>query len=302
MSIQLLIGVAIVSTMTILEKDEYGDLALHRDIGNRLQAAGVTDQAIISYEKFLDNPRIAGTERSKMAFTLGTLNEENGAYEKALGWYYQVAVADPTSQYKNDADKRIVALLERLKKFSAAKYALKTSTSLAGETKSGGVIVAKIDSKPIYLDQLNQALDKLPPQLKKQFGSKEGKKQYLQKYIADELMVLKAHKLQYHKEKGIIKQLEDIEKQLLVQRIIKEEISDKIKVDLKDLENYFTANKERYTPKGKGKKKNKNVKFEDVQEQVINDYKMEKMQSLYQQVVTDILKIEKVELFPEKVK
>ena len=43
--------------------------------------------------------------------------EENGDSEKALAWYYQVEQFDADSEYKADANRKIVSLLEKMKKF-----------------------------------------------------------------------------------------------------------------------------------------------------------------------------------------
>lgn len=266
----------------------------YRDIGNQLQGAGVIDQAIVNYQKYLDGSQLDSNTRAKIAFNIAQLFEDSGRLEDALSWYYYVEVVDANSQDIGESKKRVVAILDKLQKYSAAKFALSQNTSLDKiEQKKGGVIVAKVDGRAIYRYQLDESLDSLPEDLKKQFSSKDGRKKYLQKYIADELFLIKAQRRQYQKDPEILKQLSQIERQLLIQKVMSEEVGSKITVNETDLKNYFVANQSRYSDK-----KNK-AKYESVKQQVELDYKMEKAQNLFSQAVADIMKTEKVELFFE---
>lgn len=288
---QLLVGVALTILIVFLVGNkETNDMNYYREVGNRLQAAGVNSAAASAYENYLESGEVDGPTRMKIAFTLGTIYEEERRYEKALYWYYQVDNAD--------AKKRIVALLEKLKKFSAAKFALKQSTSLSSQDpKQGGVIVAKVEGKPIYLHQVEEEIDSLPENIKAKVSDLEGKKRYLQKLVADELLYLKAKKRNYHEDPEMIKQLEQMEKQLLVQKVVEEEINKKITIDASDLQNYFKANEKRFADK-----KGKTPKFEEVKDQVEFAYRMEKTGRLYQQLIGEILKTEDVKIFADKIK
>ncbi len=240
-----------------------------RDTGTKLHASGITKEAILKYQQYLEYSNVNSTEYSKLAYTIGTMYEETGGLEKALSWFYQVESVDSNSKYKKDANKRIVSLLEKLGKHSAAKYALKDSTSInKSNKKNGGVIVAKIEGSPIYLHQIDSEIDRLPPQIKQQFKSKKGRIQYVQKYIADELMLKKARKLRLDESDEYRKRLADIEKQLLVQEIVKSEIQGKVTVAESDMKNYFKANNEKYVLKDRAEILQVKVKTKKIAKQV----------------------------------
>ena len=249
--LQIIIGVLIMAMISILNKDSspIAKFEYLRDSGNKLQAAGLPEEAIRLYSLYLAKDSLDNKTKTAMAFTLGNLYEEVGEYEKSLAEYYKIESIDENSKYKTDASKRIVVLLERLKKYSAAKYALKTQTDLNKSPMKGGEIVAKIEGRPIYLHQINDALEELPETYKREFNNLEGKKKFLQKYVADELLAVKARKMEFHKDSEIRSKMEKVEKQLLIQKVLKGEIEEKVSSNNSDIKNYFTANKDRYDQK-----------------------------------------------------
>lgn len=225
-----------------------------REVASKLHSSGVVGEAARFYELYLKNADVDHVVKATIAYSLGELYEQDQKLEKALAWYYQVEILDPVSKYKPEAGKRIVALLEKLKKFGAARQALKSQTTLRNETQEkakGAVTVAKIGEREIYLHQIHQAMDTLPQNVRKAFQSKEGQINFLKKYVADELLYDKARRLQYHEKAEFKKQLDQIRKQLLVQKIIEEEVQSKVSLDGVDVKNYFEANRNKYIQKAR---------------------------------------------------
>jgi peptidyl-prolyl cis-trans isomerase C len=89
----------------------------------------------------------------------------------------------------------------------------------------------------------------MPEWMRKQVSTKEGKAEYLKKYVADELFFRKGIKLEYDKSPELRKRLARVEKELVVNKVLKEEIKDKIKVEDDDLKNFFEAHKNKYVQK-----------------------------------------------------
>lgn len=245
-------NIVVVVLLTVLlmsgpNKNDSGSSQILRDTANKLHAAGVITEAIVQYERYLDSNDIDTEVRAKIAYSLGELYEKTGSFEKALGWYYQVEISDPNSKYIDDASKKIVALLERLEKFAAAKMELNEKTSLQQKKiKKGAKVVAEIGNKKVYDYEVLEMIDLLPPNMQKEFDSYDKKVMLLQKYVAEELLYKKAVRLQYDSKPEIRKKLELLGKQIIVGEIIKEEIGDKVKADPQDVSNYFKANQERY--------------------------------------------------------
>jgi parvulin-like peptidyl-prolyl isomerase len=219
----------------------------YRKLGNTLQAAGLLKMSVRAFEKSLQMSSEPNFQKAKVAYSLGELFENSGNLEESLNWYYQVELFDPNSSVTKSAQKKVVSLLERLGKSHAAKQALSEATSLEKEEdKNKGQVLARVGQRQIYIHDLNEALDTLPEQLRKQAEGRQGKLAILQKLVAEEILSQKAKRLSLHEKPSHRRQMEQLERQLLASQVIKEEIGKNIKVDPSDLKNYFEANQERY--------------------------------------------------------
>ncbi|MEE2744003.1 MAG: peptidylprolyl isomerase, partial [Bdellovibrionota bacterium] len=101
----------------------------------------------------------------------------------------------------------------------------------------------------IYDYQVNEYIDSLPRSLKEKVKNPEVKRDLLQKYVVDQLLWKKSKRLGFEKDPGFIKKLEQVTKQLLVEKLLKNEIESKISIQEDDLKNYFKANKEKFERK-----------------------------------------------------
>ena len=119
----------ILITLILVRPSHHGeDPALLREVGNKLQAAGLTSEAISFYQAYLEKADIDTKTQANIAFSLGELSEQQGDLSKALGWYFRVKTLDSRSDHAIEAEKKVVALLEKLGKVTAAKSELESST------------------------------------------------------------------------------------------------------------------------------------------------------------------------------
>ena len=88
-------------------------------------------------------------------------------------------------------------------------------------------------------------------------------------------------------------------KQLVVGRFIENEVLAKIKIEEADLNNFFTANRDRYQKKDKKGKVTKEPTLAEVRKQVEQDYMRMKMQTAYQNIIEEQLASEDVEVFAD---
>ena len=86
------------------------DGSFYRETGAKLEAAGVVEEAVNNYQKYLELEGGSHQSKAKIAFSVASMYEASGKYEKALDWYYKVEILDKKAEFKADANKRIVAL------------------------------------------------------------------------------------------------------------------------------------------------------------------------------------------------
>ncbi len=252
---------------------------IHRELANKLKSVGIADEAIKQYENYFNTTQVDKRTRSNLAYTLGKLYLEESNYERALSWFYRVDMIDPETPLKSEVGSKIVHCLEMLGKFHAAEYALEARSSLEenqqGELK-GGTLVAEIGSRKITLREVDEALDALPPWMKEQFKGSEKKLEFMKKYVSDELFYRKAKKLEYDKDGELRKKTADFMKQLMISKVLEEELKDKITVEEDDLKNYFKANQERYKEKAQARIRLIKAGMEEIAQNILKELKQGK--------------------------
>jgi parvulin-like peptidyl-prolyl isomerase len=223
-----------------------------RDLAGKLLSAGLRGKAIEEYELYLSETDLAADRRAKLAYTLGKLYMEEGNYEDALRWLYQVEMLDPKTDLAPEAGSKIVACLERLGRFAQAQYSLEARSGLdktGREEFKGDRVVAQIGSDAITLREFDEAIDAMPEWMRASVKEPEKKEAFLEQYVAEELIHQKAKRLELDKDPSVRKQGERALRQLMIQKVLEDEIKAKVAVSEQDVELYYSAHRERYGEK-----------------------------------------------------
>jgi len=156
----------------------------------------------------------------------------------------------------------------------------------------GETVIAKIGDKPVFMSDIEENIQNLPPQMQEKFLSRESKLEALNGYIGVELIYRAAVREGYISNPEIVKLSERITKQAVVDSYLQEKVMKNVTIDDNDLHNYYLANKD---DKYNGKE------FEDVNEQVYRDYQAEKTRQAFQDYVNKLAAVENVQIFEEKI-
>ncbi len=229
-----------------------GGSEFRRELAGKLLSVGLINQAVEQYQLYLKENDLAPATRADIAFTIGKLCAEQGRYEDALTWLYQVEMLDPTTPHKTEVASKIVSCLERLGKYSAAAYTLEARTS-SGSDKQEGTrgtkVVAKIGNDVITLEAIDRAIDTLPEWMRETLKDPAKKEEFVRHYVAEELLFRKAQRLEYDKDPQVRTQAEMALRQIMIQKVLEKEVKDKIKITDDDIALYHKANQDRYTEK-----------------------------------------------------
>lgn len=244
-----------------------------RDYANKLKSDGLVDQAVDAYEEYLEKGDVDGPTRAKIYFSIGEMLLNASRYEDALSYFYKSETVDPNSPLKKEIGSYIVTCLERLGRGLDAEYQLESRVNLEGEEKvekAPGEVVARIGLREITMGEINARLEKLPPWMKDEFTkTKEKKLEFVQHYVAHELLFDKGMKLGIHRDPKIREQLQDVKKQIIIEQVINQEITGKIHPEPDDLKNYYEAHKKNYEEPRKVKFKQILVDKEDTAQAIL---------------------------------
>jgi len=224
-----------------------------REYANKLKADGLIDQTVRAYEEYAQNGEIDKGTRSNIYFSIAEMLMNANKYEDALAYFYKAEIANPDTDLKQEIGTNIVTCLEKSNRTLDAEYQMESRTLLSGEKgtkKPSGEVVARIKNREITMNEINSALKKLPPWMKEAYAKDEAKKlDFLKTYVVNELFYEKGLKLGIDKNPEIREKAEMLEKEMVVQNVLEQEVFSKIKSEEDDLKNYYEVHKDRYTEK-----------------------------------------------------
>ncbi len=93
---------------------------------------------------------------------------------------------------------------------------------------------------------LDKALAQLPELLRREFETPEGRLQFVREYVAREILFRKGQRLGYDRDPKCREAMQALGKQLVIGRVVEEELKQVVRVDPDDVRRYYEANRERY--------------------------------------------------------
>ena len=277
-----------------------------RNYANELYNKQVFKQSAVEYRKYLDNYKLNEVEQANISFTIADIYFERlKDYENALSYYIRVKYVHPKEELRRSVDKKIVACLERLERPEDAKQTLHESTTLEPEKiqkKRPGAVVAVVGNREITQGDIDFELSQLHPSLKSQFSTKEKKLEFLNQYILTDLLYNSAKRQGLDKDAEVVEAAFQAKRNIMVQRYLQAEISNKVNIKPEDVELYYKANKEKYVEKDDDGKVKRQKTFQEVQNQVAQELVMEKQSQVYQELAQKFMRAEGVRIYDDKLK
>lgn len=102
-------------------------------------------------------------------------------------------------------------------------------------------VLAKVDDKEITTSYFERQMGNLPESLKKLSMEGEGKRALLEGLINREILYNEAVRKGMNKDAEIQRKMEDIKKELMINALLQKEVIDKLKVDDKEVQDYYNS-------------------------------------------------------------
>jgi peptidyl-prolyl cis-trans isomerase C len=120
-----------------------------------------------------------------------------------------------------------------------------------GDGAAQGSVVLKVNDKAYTTAdverELGQELRRVPPEMQQYLASKDGQKQFLERLVRRELLLQEAEKKKMGDRPEVTDQVTALRRDLMVRVLLQEEIGAKIKVEDKDVQDYFTGHPEEFS-------------------------------------------------------
>ncbi|MBI5026091.1 MAG: peptidylprolyl isomerase [Nitrospirae bacterium] len=139
--------------------------------------------------------------------------------------------------------------------------------------KEEPVVLAVVNDTKITKEEFLSEMEALPDFARGMFENKEGKERFLDEMIKREILYQEAKKKGLEKDKDFQKKLEEFKKINLVSMILKTEIQDKVKVDEKDIKDFFEKHSEEFKARVEVRASHILVKTEDEAKKLLEKIK-----------------------------
>jgi len=282
-----------------------------KELAMKLAQRNLYHQAAEVWQDYLAGARLTDTERAKTLFQIGTLLEKANAYAEAIEYYYRSEMVVKLDELSGQINIHIKDCFEKLSKFSALRYELMDRTSLDDSARAGAKVVAEIGPEKITEADLDTIIEndidnqlepmaafmtaeQLNEQKKKmleQYRSSQAKNQFLQNWVAQEILYRQALKEDLAEEAQVKKLLDKLARGVLSQEMMSRQLAAKIHVTENDLQTYYTANKDKYIePANEEAGTSERQKtFDEVRQQVLSELLGQKRQDVQQAYIKQMM-------------
>jgi tetratricopeptide (TPR) repeat protein len=269
------------------------DYSLQQDLAAELEDSRLYSQAVTEYERLLDLGGLDKRRQANINFIIGNIYLNHLTdYENAAARFIQAKLLNPESELKDKTNKALVICFEGMGRSLEAQRQLERSTYLdqTEPEKKGGAVVAKIRDREITMNELESEIEKLPPSAQAQFSDREGKLKFLQGYVGSELLYHAALRRGLDKDKDLQEGISQFRKQMMINRLLADEIPQDVEIGQGEIELYFDAHKEEF----------KDKKLSEVRPQIESELKKMKQEEAYNKLVTRMLQAEEVKVFDDQ--
>ena len=283
-----------------------------KDLASKLASRNLYTRAADLWQEYLSNAKLSDTDRATGLFQVASMYEKANMYDEAIEYFYRSEMTSKLPDLEPQINSHIKDCFEKLGKFSALRYELMDRTSLNNKEKAGSEVVAEIGPEKITQTDLDglieQAIDlqlapvrsfmtsdQLNEQKKKlldQYKTPSEKSKFLQGWLAQEILYRDALDQDLPDKPEVKKQLDEVNRQVLSQQLMNQELADKINVTETDLETYYQANRDKYVEPAKKDDPNsvpRQKTFDEVKDQVTSELINSKSRDVQQALIKQLM-------------
>jgi len=235
-------------------------------LATKLAQRSLFQEAAGMWQAYLAQAHLEPEQQAKALFQIALMLKKAGQYEKAVTHFYRSEIAAKLDELSSQINTHIKDCFERLGRLSALRYELMDRTSYKGQDDASGKVVAEIGPEKITEADLTAILENsidgqlapmasylTPTQLNEQkkkmleqFKEAQAKQQFLQGYLAQEILYRQALQEELAEKPQVKQQIEELTRSVLAQQLMSDLLASKINITETDLQTYYEANKAQY--------------------------------------------------------
>lgn len=257
----------------------------------QLQEKGLYEQSVEAFGELAQAGGLTGKELASVYYIMADICfDKIHDYEKALSYYMKSEIGGAHGRMLIRVQQRIIECLERMgKSYDAQKELDKHTLREDDQPLPGETVVAVIGKREITMRELNDAIRLLPEYLQKEYRTDAKKSEFLQQYLATELLYDSARRKGLDRNPKTIKAVEQIKKNLMVEALLAMELSSKVAVTETEIKLYFKLHEDEFNGK----------QLEEVKNNIIPVLTAEKKKQAYRELMDRLMQAEKVVIYEE---
>ncbi len=250
------------------------------------------EQAYEQLDYIVSNYRLGKDQAGSILHQMGEIAAKHLRNPRlALSAYYKLKDYYPDHPLADQIERDIIEQLDKTGKRSQAQRLLEKSVTLgqpASEVEPSK-IVAKIGDRAISIEEIEEAISQLPPELAGQFSGKQAKIQFARSYVGQQLMFEAALREGYDNRPEVIDRMETARKDVLANEYFQDNVANRVDISPTDIEIYYEQHKSQFG----------NAPLDEVRGQVAEAARLEKMGRLQGKLLEDLLEAQDVQFYPE---
>jgi parvulin-like peptidyl-prolyl isomerase len=245
-----------------------------RELALKLEKQGLNQAAAKTWQQYLQMVPADPEKKARIWYRIGTLRQNNGDFEQALAAYYRSEAHAKSKDIADDLGRRVQECLEALGKFAALRYELAERVGVKPDkTDTGDVVLAEIGSRKITKSELDRRIEEVvdrqlaqmagqmtPEQRQKQkealvsrFGTSAERQRFLQQYLIEQVLYLKAREDGLQNEPAVRTAMLDADRSVLANEVVQRALASRIQITPEDVKTFYEANKADFVTPAKAK-------------------------------------------------
>lgn len=267
----------------------------HKKLAGELRDTRLFQAAVEEYQKILAYDDIDAQSRANINYLIARIYFENVKdYKQAAAYYVRARGLDPDASFSGEATKNLVASLEKIGNVIDARRELSSATDIdASPRRDDDVMVAKIGDEPVWLSEVDQHIQSLPPATQKQLAEPGPKTEFVRQYVGLELIYRAAVRENYADDPDILRRLDQLRRDLLIDKYIVDRVMPEVRIDTADVRNFYEANRSASY---------NDAPYDSVKAQVFIDYQGQKAEKAFSEYIAQLAKKEKVEIYQNNIR
>jgi tetratricopeptide (TPR) repeat protein len=300
-SIILLLGIILLLMLSALfffeleklKSTKAVDIFSQQNLASELLDNKLYQQAISEYDRIIQSGKIDTKKEANLNYIIGNIYMQDlHDYQNAAARFVKARSLTSDDDLLKNINKNLVTCFERMGRSLDAQRELDKMTLLEkpDQQKGTGKIVARIGKREITLSDLENEIQKLPASVSSQFKDQEKKIEFLKQWVSNELFYDAALRKGYDQDKDVMEGAFQMKKQLMINKLLKEEIPTDIQIPESEIKLYYDAHKEDFEDK----------KMDQVKTQIETELLHQRQQEAYRRLVSQMMEAEKVKIYEDQ--